>query len=176
MLDAREFDLYDDPMPSRGDLEGYLGETACALIQLAAMMLDRDAAIAAADAAGHAGCAQGIAGLLRLLPLHRARGQCYIPADILAASGTSRGDLIAGAPGSERAVEAMIALGRHHWSAFDGRAGALPATVRAAFLPAMLTPAYLKAIERAGPAALTRPADVAGWRRQWLMFRAASRQ
>ncbi|TIL84863.1 MAG: phytoene/squalene synthase family protein, partial [Mesorhizobium sp.] len=36
MLEARIFDLYDDPMPSRTDLEGYCGETAAALIQLAA--------------------------------------------------------------------------------------------------------------------------------------------
>ena len=43
-LEARIFDLYDDPMPSRTDLEGYCGETASALIQLAAMVLGRDAA------------------------------------------------------------------------------------------------------------------------------------
>ena len=41
-LEARIFDLYDDPMPSRTDLEGYCGETAGALIQLAAMVLDPD--------------------------------------------------------------------------------------------------------------------------------------
>ena len=40
MLDARIFDLYDDPMPSTQRLEGYCGETASALIQLAAMVLD----------------------------------------------------------------------------------------------------------------------------------------
>ena len=39
-LDARIFDLYDDPMPTRNDLEGYSGETASALIQLAAIVLD----------------------------------------------------------------------------------------------------------------------------------------
>ena len=44
-----------------------------ALIQLASMVLDRDAAPAFAGLAGHAGCAQAIAGLLALLPLHRAR-------------------------------------------------------------------------------------------------------
>ena len=37
---VRMFDLFDDPMPTRGDLEGYCGETASALIQLAAMILD----------------------------------------------------------------------------------------------------------------------------------------
>ncbi|TIW66499.1 MAG: phytoene/squalene synthase family protein, partial [Mesorhizobium sp.] len=76
MLEARIFDLYDDPMPSRTDLEGYCGETAAALIQLAAMMLDPQEAPRFADLAGRAGCAQAITGLLLLLPLYRRRGQC----------------------------------------------------------------------------------------------------
>src|SRR5438034_284615 len=77
-LEARIFDLYDDPMPGRAELEGYCGETASALIQLASLVLDRDAAALVADAAGHAGCAQAITGLIRLLPLHQARGQCFV--------------------------------------------------------------------------------------------------
>lgn len=40
MIDARIFDLYDDPMESRASLEGYAGETASALIQLASLILD----------------------------------------------------------------------------------------------------------------------------------------
>src|SRR3954454_23232872 len=95
-LEARIFDLYDDPMPSRADLEGYCGETASALIQLACLVLDRDAAPDASDAAGHAGCAQAIAGLIRSLPRDRARGQCYVPRDMLSAAGTTPEDFIVG--------------------------------------------------------------------------------
>jgi len=36
LIAAREFDLYDDPMPTLSDLEGYLGETSSSLIQMAA--------------------------------------------------------------------------------------------------------------------------------------------
>ncbi|MFZ0208140.1 MAG: squalene/phytoene synthase family protein, partial [Roseiarcus sp.] len=36
---ARQFDLYDDPMPSLNDLEGYCGETASSLFQFAALIL-----------------------------------------------------------------------------------------------------------------------------------------
>ena len=39
LLDARVFDLYDDPMPSLNDLEGYAGDTESALIQLGAIIL-----------------------------------------------------------------------------------------------------------------------------------------
>ncbi|MCK1974914.1 squalene/phytoene synthase family protein, partial [Bacillus safensis] len=52
--EARIFDLYDDPMPSRNDLEGYCGETASAIIQLAGFILDRDAAQAQTETTGHA--------------------------------------------------------------------------------------------------------------------------
>src|SRR5690606_23738207 len=89
LIEARRFDLYDDPMPTVTDLEGYCGETAGALIQLAGLILAPAAAARHADAAGHAGCAQAIAGLLSLLPRHRARRQCYIPGNVLAAAGAT---------------------------------------------------------------------------------------
>jgi phytoene synthase len=177
MLDARIFDLYDDPVPTRTNLEGYCGETASALIQLAALILDREAAIAAAELAGHAGCAQAIAGLLRSLPIARARGQCYLPVDLLMAAGTNPEKFNSGGdePAAMRALEAMIALGREHWAAFQRQAATLQQSLRPAFLSAALAPTYLDAVERQGAKALTRTADIAGWRKQWLMFRAASK-
>jgi phytoene synthase len=149
-LEARIFDLYDDPMPSRTDLEGYCGETASALIQLASLVLDADGAPKHAELAGHAGCAQAIAGLLRLLPMHRARGQCYVPRDILAAAGLTPEEFVAGIDDqrSTVAVQAMIALAREHLRAFERGAKALPQSLRPAFLPIALTPAYLDRVER----------------------------
>ncbi|MCO5066210.1 MAG: phytoene/squalene synthase family protein [Rhizobiaceae bacterium] len=176
-IEARIFDLYNDPMPSRTDLEGYCGETASALIQLSALVLDKAAAPSFAELAGHAGCAQAIAGLLRLLPLHRARGQCYVPAEILAASGLSVESLLNGGDNAAlgRAVAAMTALAREHLTAFLSQAGDLPLSLRPAFLPVALTGAYLDAIDRKGFKAAHEVADIPGWKRHWLLFRAASR-
>lgn len=176
-LEARMFDLFDDPMPTRGDLEGYCGETASALIQLASLVLDPDAASAQADLAGHAGCAQAITGLLRLLPLHRARGQCYVPRDLLAAAGTTPEEFLASADSaaSGRAVEAMIALAADHLAAFRKGAAALPDTLRPAFLPTALVPLYLKMLSAKGPPARARMPDVAAWRKHLVLFRAATR-
>jgi phytoene synthase len=176
-LEARIFDLYDDPMPSRTDLEGYCGETASALIQLAALVLDRDEAPRFAALAGHAGCAQAITGLLLLLPRHRARGQCFVPADILAAAGSSPPAFLAGEGGEEagRVVAAMVALAREHFSAFRKQASSLPVSLRPAFLPLALTGAYLDRIERLGAAAATTTPRIPLWRRHWLIFRRASR-
>ncbi|TPI31519.1 phytoene/squalene synthase family protein [Mesorhizobium sp. B3-1-6] len=177
MLEARIFDLYDDPMPSRTDLEGYCGETAAALIQLAAMALDPVVAPRFAELAGRAGCAQAITGLLLLLPLHRRRGQCFVPADILAAAGTTPEEFVKGegGAGAERAVAAMIALAREHLSAFEKGAPALPVALRPAFLPLALTRAYLDKMEKAGGSPLGSTTTLSTLRRHWLLLRHAMR-
>ncbi|MEP9371641.1 phytoene/squalene synthase family protein [Mesorhizobium sp. KR1-2] len=176
-LDARIFDLYDDPMPSRNDLEGYCGETAGAIIQLASLALDPSTAPAFANLAGHAGCAQAITGLLRLLPLHRARGQCFVPRDILSAVGSSPEEFITGDGGAgvAGALAAMIALADEHLSAFERGAPGLPVSLRPAYLPVALTRAYLNRLRRIGTKALTDHADVAAWYRHAILFRRAAR-
>ena len=175
-LEARIFDLYDDPMPGRAELEGYCGETASALIQLACLVLGRQAAPVAADAAGHGGCAQAITGLLRSLPRDRARGQCYVPGDLLAAAGTTAEDFVAGRnqPAARRAVAAMAALAAEHMGKFETRAPAIEPALRPAFLPLATTRAYLAKLGRGGFDALTASADVSALRRHWLIFRRAS--
>lgn len=174
-LEARIFDLYDDPMPSRADLEGYCGETASVLIQLAAMVLDGQAAPSAAELAGRAGCAQAMTGLLLLLPLHRAHGQCYVPAEILAAVGSSREEFLAGGEGAANAALAMIALAREHLSAFEAAASDLAPALRPAFLPLALTGAYLDRLEAAGPSLLRQTPRLSPLKRHWLLYRRATR-
>jgi len=175
-LDARIFDLYDDPMPTRGDLEGYCGETAAAVLQLSAIVVDAEAASLSAELAGHAGCAQAITGLLRLLPLHRRRGQCYVPKDILAAAGTSPEEFLEGDGGANAplAVAAMIALAREHLAAFERGAGALPHSLRAVYLPLAPVGAQLAKMQGREKELLGASLDIAAWRKHWLMFRRAT--
>ncbi|MCL7997601.1 phytoene/squalene synthase family protein [Brucella sp. 21LCYQ03] len=172
--EARIFDLYDDTMPSRNDLEGYCGETASALIQLGTLILDRDAAQAHTETIGHAGVAQAVTGLLRLLPIHRRRGQLYVPADMLQAVGVSREAFLANDDKSahERVVSVMIALAREHLAIFNKAKTDLPKSLGPAFLPMALVRAYLNAIERLGSKAADQVADLSAIRKQWLMFRA----
>lgn len=176
-LEARIFDLYDDPMPSRADFEGYCGETASALIQLSALVLEPQAAPAFAAAAGHAGCAQAVAGLVRLMPLHLARGQCYVPGDILAAVGASRDDLVAaeGGEAAARALAAFVELGREHAARFEAAARGMPVPLRPAFLPAALARPYLERAAAAGDRALRETLDISPLRRRWMLLRRASR-
>ena len=173
-LEARIFDLYDDPMPDRVTLEGYCGETASALIQLAALVLNRDAAQVHAAAAGHAGCARAIARIVRLMPLHRARGQCYVPAEILSAVGLSPDAFQAGEPiaALRAATDAMLALAREHSAEFSKGAASLPPQLRPAYLPLAATPAELARLS-AGEAWRTPEPEPSMLRRHWLIFRHA---
>lgn len=176
MIEARIFDVYNDPMESRSALEGYAGETASALIQLASLVLDPANAPKSADAAGHAGVAQTVAGALLMLPIHRRRGQVYLPADLLAATGLTPQALLDGSDraAARRAIEAFVGLGRDHLAKARGAGGVSPAN-RPAFLPVALVPHILDAAEKAGADALEQSLQPAQWRRQWWMWRAMRR-
>ncbi|MDX3925460.1 MAG: phytoene/squalene synthase family protein [Shinella sp.] len=178
MTEARIFDLYNDPMESRAALEGYAGETASALIQLASLILDHENAARSADAAGHAGVAQTVAGTLLLLPIHRRRGQVYIPSDLLAATGLSPQDLIAGKDGEAagRAIEAFCGLGRDHLRKAREASGGISPGNFPAFLPISVAPYILDRAEALGAALLDRQILPAQWRRQWWMWRALRRR
>lgn len=177
LLEARIFDLYADPMPSRTDLEGYCGEVYGAILQLAALILDFDAAPGAAEAAGHGGCAQGMAFLLRSMPQQRARGQCFIPRDILSATGSSPEAFSRGesGPNERAAVDAFSALARDHLARFEAAAHGLPATLRPAFLPLAVTPLQLEHLRDPAKVLAGMTKNAPAWRRQWAIFRRASR-
>ncbi len=176
MIEARIFDLYNDPMESRAALEGYAGETASALVQLASLILDPQSAPNSAEAAGHAGVAQTVAGALLMLPIHRRRGQVYLPADLLAATGLTPEALLDGSDkaAAARAVEAFVGLGREHFAKARAAGGVSPAN-RPAFLPVALVPPILNAAAKAGASVLDRSLQPAQWRRQWWMWRALRR-
>lgn len=175
LLEARIFDLYNDPMPSRNDLEGYLGETEGAILQLAALVLGRDAAADHAALAGHAGCARGLAGILRRLPRQRARGQCFFPRDLLAAAGTTPEAFNAGGngPAERNAAEAMIALAVEHGDAFSRQAHAIPAVLRPAYLPLAVAAASLRRLSDPARVLAGTAGRVPLLKQQWLILKTA---
>lgn len=178
MIEARRFDLYDDPMPTLQQLEGYLGETSSMLIQLAAMILAPSAAERLADVSGLAGVAMGITGLLRSLPLHRSRGQCFMPVEMLDRQDLTPSHLLA-AREPDRLAKVLDDLRRHAATRLgeaQGLARSIPQAAFAAYLPASLTAAYLARLAKLGPGALSEIAEVPQWRRQWLLYRHAKSQ
>lgn len=175
LTEARIFDLYNDPMPDRTALEGYLGETASALFQLSAMILDGNAGASASEAAGHAGVAYGIAGLIRGVPLHRARGQVYLPADILSAAGIDAKAWLAGddREGIARALSILSASAREHLGKAEAQIAALEKSLRPAFLPLAVVAPVLARAGKDGSEAAFRPVALSPLSTQWrFMMRA----
>lgn len=177
LIDARVFDLYDDLMPTLTDLEGYCGETSSALIRLASLILADGDDPGAADAAGHAGVAYAITGLLRAVPWHARQGRVYVPAAVLDAHAVTREEILAGRGGERlaRALSDMRAVARRHLDAARVDMTNLPPRTAPAFLPVSLVPAYLRAMERPGYDPFTTVVDVPQWRKLWTLWRAARR-
>ena len=177
LVAARIFDLYDDPPATMRDLEGYCGETCSALFQLGAIILcaGRDPATGAAAASGHAGIAYAVVGQLRALPLTSARGQAFIPAELLATHGVGRDDIAArrDGPGVRAALAQMRAHARRHLAEAQALARSLPPQVKPAFLPLGVLPLYLAALERNQRSPFQTMVDAPQWRRQWALWRAA---
>jgi phytoene synthase len=174
LIDARVFDLYDDPMPTMADLEGYCGETSSVLIRLAGIVLADGADPGAADAAGHAGVAYAITGLLRAFPWHARRGQIYIPADVLGRHGVTREDIVSGrgGPGLVSALAEMREAARDHLDRARNLRATIPSAIAPAFLPVALAPAYLREIERRGYDPFRTVVDLPRWRKLWILWRA----
>jgi phytoene synthase len=174
LIDARSFDLYNEPVASLSYLERYAMHTSSALIELAARILcdGRDPNVG--DLARHAGIAYAIAGLLLALPVHASRGQLYLPADLMARYGAEAADAFAGSATTElRAVLAELRLrARHHLGAARGLLNDTPPELAPALLPVALVRPALDRMERRFYQPL-RPTELPQWRRQWILWRAA---
>jgi 15-cis-phytoene synthase len=177
LLEARKFDLYDDPMPSLNDLEGYAGETSSALMQLAAIILAGGADPGTTELSGHGGVAYALTGLMHALPLHASRRQCYLPGDLVAAHGLDRETLFAGrtTPPLVALLTELRSVARRHLDAARKLTAGIDAALMPAFLPLALVEPRLRFLERPGFDPLRMSAHLMPWRRHWLLWRAARR-
>jgi phytoene synthase len=146
-IEAKIFDLYDDPMPTLR------------------------------DAAGHAGVAQAITGLLRALPYHARRGQLFLPADLMAKHGITAAEIFAlkSTPNLQSLLAELRTIARGH---FDKARSALPSVesvVLPAFLPLATVEPLLRRMERRGYDPLNTIVELPPWQAPWSIWRAARR-
>ena len=169
LVEAHRFDLYDEPMKSVADLETYARKASSALFALAVQILAGSDTEAVSDPAG---IAYAIAGLLRAFPLHVARRQLYVPADILERHAVRTHELYAGlsSAGLVAALAEMRELARSHLAVAHERVIASSPKAAPALLPVALVRPSLDRLQRSGPFA---PAEIPAWRRQWTIWRAA---
>lgn len=173
MIEARIFDLYDDVFDDRNALEGYAGETASALIQLSSIVLSPSDAAINAEAAGHAGVAQAMAGMLLLMPLHRRRGQVYVPLDMLSAVGLDREAFLEGKDAARiaAAIEIFCVHALDHLE--KARKAVIPKSVFPAFIPVSLTGPVIANARRAGARLFEQDIQPSQLRRQWQLAKAS---
>jgi phytoene synthase len=173
LIDARAFDLYDEPMATLTDLEIYGIKTQSSLFAIAGEILG------ASGAPGElitidAGIAYTIAGVLHGFARHAARRQLYMPLELLTRHGVDPNEIFAGQAGDplRGALGEMRALARRHMASAQARLTAAPPVILPALLPVALIGPALRRMERAGYQPFQfEPASPL--RRQWQLWRAA---
>jgi phytoene synthase len=174
LIEARRFDLYDEPMGALADLEAYADGASTSLIALAAQILAGGEEPDIRMLTHHAGLAHAFVGLLAAFPIHAARGQIFVPLEILARHGATR-EQVLGGQATAQLHEALAELrlhARRHLRAAQQELAAAPPAVMPALLPVALAGPTLARMERRGYDPFT-PLEIAAWRRQLILWRAA---
>jgi 15-cis-phytoene synthase len=174
LIEARRFDLHNQPMATLAELERYTDNVSSNLIVLAGRVLDAVTDFTAL--AHHAGLAYALAGLLKAFPIHAARGQLYLPIELLQRHGARREEIAnrQATPQLRAALADLRRDARMHLSA----ARPLLAKAAPAVIPALLPLApvgeILARMERSDYDPFV-PFEIPQWRRQWLIWRATTR-
>ena len=172
MIEAHQFDLYNDPMPDMAALETYAAETSGALFALATR-------IAAAPndevdhLAVHAGVAQGLVGTIRRLPIDANRQQAFVPLDVLLAHGSSVAELFAGQETAtlRAARDEVLAVAAAHLDQAMALLADAPAAARPVFLPLAMVRRERERLARTG--VFTLPEIPSRLRVLWTLWRAS---
>jgi 15-cis-phytoene synthase len=175
ILDARAFDLGTEPMRTMRELVSYVEATSSNLIGLAGAVLDRTFASSdKAELVHHAGIAVGMTGLLRAFPVHACRGQLYLPLEVLERHGSGAEDIARGQASAQlrEALADLREIARGHLRSARQLWSGAPPAVLSAFLPVALAGPTLAQMERRRYEPFVRN-DLAPWRKQWLIWRAA---
>lgn len=171
LIEARRFDLYDDPMPDLPTFEGYAGETTSVLFQLAAMILQGGQPVADGDAAGHFGVAQALAGHLVAFGHYARQGRLFLPLSVFAANGVSKGEIFAGtdSEGLSEARGRLLEIARGHLDKAHAAISKFPKKLRPAFAILPLVRLTLERLEDSSAGPFDLPPTVPDWRKIAVM-------
>lgn len=176
-LQAQDFDLYDDPMPSMQAFEQYIRDTRGVFLKIAGAILTKsnNDAMLPSGALLSAAYGSSICDILRAFRIHAARGKVYIPSDVLQKYGVDRDDIFNGQ--ESPALKAVFAK-MHDWARMhirDMQRGMhdLDPSFIPILLPVFLVEPYLHVMERSDYTIFSSDMNIPQWRRQILLWRAA---
>jgi phytoene synthase len=176
LIDARAFDLSDEPPQDLAALEAYADATAATLVQLGCEVLgSRSAATQAA--ARHVGIAWALTGLVRAVPFHAAHRRLYLPQDLLDRAGVDTEDVFRhrASPGLAAVVEQVLATAERHLVEARAQRAEVPRAILAALLPAAIADLHIARLRRSGCDPFAAGLEVSGPRRLLRLWWAATR-
>jgi phytoene synthase len=175
MIDAHRFDLYDEPMPTMAELEGYLQDTASALFALGGLVLGLEAGD---ELVRPAGMAFGLTRIVEALPRHASRGQFYLPLDDVTEAGVAPADVFAGkaTPELQRYLQGLAGHAREYLRQALKALARDRTPGRAAFLPLALVDRKLRRMASASyqPFEIRQPPSNLAV--LWTLWRASRRE
>lgn len=174
MIDARSFDLGEDPPEDMAALDRYAAATAGALAGLAVRVCgpESDAVVKAGEAAG---TAWGLAGVLRAASFHASTGRVMVPRNALRAAQITS-DSFRRAEDREAvrtAVGPVVELVASRLSALKEHLHAVPKSARPAIAYLPVAGIYLGRLTRAGHDVFAPGLEPSRFSGQWRMVRTA---
>lgn len=150
LIEAHQFDLYNDPMPDMAALEQYLFDTSCTLFSLALCIVGHQPD-ETDHLARHAGLARGIAQVIAMLGFDASRRQSYVPLQLLEQHGSALEQVFAGrdTPPLRAALSGLADEARSHLDVALALLPDLPPESRAVYLPLALVRPALKRMTQA---------------------------
>ncbi len=165
LIDARTFDLYDEPMQTRADLRAYLNGTSSALLEAAIDLIGSGGV--EQETIEAAGQAWGLTGLLRALPIHIQRRQQFIPTEVLGRHNVAWSDF---EDGNRTKTAPVISDLADRARAEISKLKSVTKNVRPVFLPASIARLYLRELAQPNCDPCTTIIDVPVFRKQASMI------
>ncbi len=141
MIDARDTDLEEEPIPSLDDLVRYCSATSGTLNAAALKLLDAETE--SLTAGRDAGVAYALVGLVRAVPHLAGTGRSVLP-------GVTAGEIIPASDRVKKIVRDMTGLAKEYRQAAGHGLASLSRSERPACLPAATCRADIVRIEKAG--------------------------
>jgi 15-cis-phytoene synthase len=150
LIEEHQFDLYNDPMPTLAALDGYVTDTASALLMQAARIVGPPST-AVEHLARHAGLAQGFAEVIAALPRDAARRRLFLPLQLLESRGSSADEVFSGkqTPRTRAAVDQLAGEALRHLDTAGTLLTEVVPEQRLIFLPLSLLRRDLERVSRA---------------------------
>ncbi|MGB9114035.1 phytoene/squalene synthase family protein [Bradyrhizobium sp.] len=150
LIEERQFDLYNDPMPTMAALESYINDTSSVLFSLSALIAGQSSE-EIEHLARHAGLAQGMAQVMASLPLDASRRQLFVPQQVLESHGCGIEDVFAGkeTPKLRAPLDRLLGEAQGHLRTALALLASVAPEVRPVFLPLALVRRDLARMSRA---------------------------